>query len=99
MDALFACSSHGLDLDVFSFFFLEIPGLILSAAIVDRIGRKLSMSSMLFVSCVVLIPLLFAQTEELTTALLFCARISISASFTVVYIYAPEVSVSKSVLQ
>ncbi|XP_074564705.1 organic cation/carnitine transporter 7-like isoform X1 [Curcuma longa] len=84
-------TSDNLYKDVLVTSFAEIPGLVLSAAIVDRIGRKLSMSSMLFVSCAILIPLLFAQTEELTTALLFCARISISASFTIVYIYAPEI--------
>ncbi|KAJ8497336.1 hypothetical protein OPV22_007888 [Ensete ventricosum] len=77
--------------DVFVTSFAEVPGLIISAAIVDRIGRKLSMSSMLFISCVFLIPLVFPQTQETTTALLFCARISISASFTIIYIYAPEI--------
>ncbi|WOL13198.1 organic cation/carnitine transporter 7 isoform X1 [Canna indica] len=77
--------------DVFVTSFAEVPGLILSAAIVDRIGRKLSMSSMLFISCVFLVPLIFPLTEELTTILLFFARISISASFTIIYIYAPEI--------
>ncbi|URE28518.1 Sugar transporter [Musa troglodytarum] len=77
--------------DVFVTSFAEVPGLIISAAIVDRIGRKLSMSSMLFISCVFLIPLVFPQTREITTGLLFCARISISASFTIIYIYAPEI--------
>ncbi|XP_065047859.1 organic cation/carnitine transporter 7-like isoform X1 [Musa acuminata AAA Group] len=77
--------------DVFVTSFAEVPGLIISAAIVDRIGRKLSMSSMLFISCVFLIPLVFPRTGEVTTGLLFCARISISASFTIIYIYAPEI--------
>ncbi|THU63021.1 hypothetical protein C4D60_Mb01t11320 [Musa balbisiana] len=45
--------------DVFVTSFAEVPGLIISAAIVDRIGRKLSMSSMLFISCVFLIPLIY----------------------------------------
>lgn len=77
----------------FIFFLIsEIPGLILSAAIVDRVGRKGSMAAMLFMSCISLLPLIFHQKEVLTTALLFAARICISASFTIVYIYAPEVS-------
>lgn len=69
----------------------EVPGLLLSAAIVDKIGRKLSMSSMLYISCLCISPLMFAQTESLTTAFLFGARVCISASFTVLHIYAPEV--------
>nr|CAD1840300.1 unnamed protein product [Ananas comosus var. bracteatus] len=88
-------SSHTDDVslykNVFVSSFAEIPGLVLSAVMVDRIGRKLSMSSMLFISCVFLLPLVFHQTEAITTASLFGARICISASFTIVYIYAPEI--------
>lgn len=69
----------------------EIPGLFIAATIVDRIGRKLTMSSMLFVSCILLIPLVSHQKEVLTVGLLFGARMLISGSFTIVYIYAPEV--------
>lgn len=77
--------------DVLVTSFAEIPGLLLSAAVVDKFGRKLSMSSMLFISCMFLVPLVFQQTALLTTALLFGARICISGSFTIVYIYAPEI--------
>ncbi|KAB1213095.1 Organic cation/carnitine transporter 7 [Morella rubra] len=77
--------------DIFITTFAEFPGLLISAAIVDKLGRKLSMSAMLFLCCVFLIPLVFHQPESLTTALLFGARICITAAFTVVYIYAPEV--------
>ncbi|XP_073004586.1 organic cation/carnitine transporter 7-like isoform X1 [Typha latifolia] len=87
--------SHSNDVslykDVFISTFAEVPGLLLSAVTVDRIGRKLSMSSMLFISCICLIPLVFHQTAALTTAFLFGARVCISASFNVVYIYAPEI--------
>uniref|UniRef100_A0A0D3FZZ5 Major facilitator superfamily (MFS) profile domain-containing protein n=2 Tax=Oryza TaxID=4527 RepID=A0A0D3FZZ5_9ORYZ len=69
----------------------EIPGSFLSAMIVDRIGRKLSMASMLFTSCVFLFPLIFSRTDILTRVSLFGARLCISASFTIVYIYAPEI--------
>ncbi|KAJ0021401.1 hypothetical protein Pint_32415 [Pistacia integerrima] len=77
--------------DVFITSFAEFPGLLLSAAIVDKLGRKLSMSAMFFCCCAFLLPLLFQQSEGLTTGLLFGARICISGSFTIVYIYAPEV--------
>lgn len=72
-------------------YFAEIPGLVLSATTVDRFGRKLSMSAMLFISCAFLFPLVVEQKETVTTALLFCARICISGSFTICYVYAPEV--------
>ncbi|OAY69210.1 Organic cation/carnitine transporter 7 [Ananas comosus] len=77
--------------DVFITSFAEIPGLVLSAAIVDRVGRKVSMWAMLFTSCAFLAPLIFQQKEAMTTSLLFGARACIMGSFTVLYIYAPEV--------
>ncbi|XP_031253469.1 organic cation/carnitine transporter 7-like [Pistacia vera] len=77
--------------DVFITSFAEFPGLLLSAAIVDKLGRKLSMSAMFFCCCAFLLPLLFQQSEGLTTVLLFGARICISGSFTIVFIYAPEI--------
>ncbi|KAH0934158.1 hypothetical protein HID58_011275, partial [Brassica napus] len=69
----------------------KFPGLLISAAMVDRLGRKASMSSMLFTCCIFLLPLLTHQSPTLTTALLFGGRICISSAFTVVYIYAPEI--------
>ncbi|GJN20728.1 hypothetical protein PR202_gb08139 [Eleusine coracana subsp. coracana] len=69
----------------------EIPGALLSAMVVDRFGRRLSMASMLFSSCVFLFPLVFSRTELLTRISLFGARLCISASFTIIYIYAPEI--------
>ncbi|KAJ0021582.1 hypothetical protein Pint_32418 [Pistacia integerrima] len=77
--------------DVFITSFAEFPGLLLSAAIVDKLGRKLSMSAMFFCCCAILLPLLFQQSEGLTTILLFGARICISGTFTIVFIYAPEI--------
>jgi len=70
----------------------ELPGLLISAATVDKLGRKLSMSAMFFLCCIFLLPLVFRQPEGLTTGLLFGARICITATFTIVYIYAPEVN-------
>ncbi|XP_026458166.1 organic cation/carnitine transporter 7-like [Papaver somniferum] len=84
-------TNNNLYLDVLITSFAEFPGLLLAAAIVDRIGRKLSMSTMFFICCIFLFPLMFHQPENLTTALLFGARICITGTFTVVYIYAPEI--------
>ncbi|CAM0145746.1 unnamed protein product [Urochloa decumbens] len=77
--------------NVFISSFAEIPGSLLSAMVVDRYGRRLSMASMLFTSCVFLFPLVFSRAEILTTISLFGARLCIAASFTIVYIYAPEI--------
>ncbi|WOK92085.1 organic cation/carnitine transporter 7 isoform X1 [Canna indica] len=71
--------------------FAEIPGLIICGALVDRIGRKLSMSILLFITCIFLIPLVWHQNEVLTTSLLFGARTCVTGSFNILYIYAPEV--------
>ncbi|OAY71168.1 Organic cation/carnitine transporter 7 [Ananas comosus] len=56
-----------------------------------NIGRKRSMSYVLFTSCFFLLPLVIQQREVLTTLLLFGARSCISASFTILHIYAPEI--------
>lgn len=77
--------------DVFITSFAEFPGLLLSATIVDKVGRKLSMASMFFLCCIFLLPLAFEQPQSVTTGLLFGARICITVTFTVIYIYAPEI--------
>ncbi|XP_011625795.1 organic cation/carnitine transporter 7-like [Amborella trichopoda] len=69
----------------------EIPGLLLSAVMVDCVGRKFSMSALFFLCCIFLLPLVVSQPDTLTTILLFGARICITGTFTIVYIYAPEV--------
>uniref|UniRef100_A0A803PCP1 Major facilitator superfamily (MFS) profile domain-containing protein n=1 Tax=Cannabis sativa TaxID=3483 RepID=A0A803PCP1_CANSA len=77
--------------DIFITSFAELPGLLIAAFTVDRLGRKRSMSTMFFVCCVFLFPLVIHQPQNLTTALLFGARTCITATFTIVYIYAPEI--------
>uniref|UniRef100_A0A7N0V9H1 Major facilitator superfamily (MFS) profile domain-containing protein n=2 Tax=Kalanchoe fedtschenkoi TaxID=63787 RepID=A0A7N0V9H1_KALFE len=77
--------------DVFITSFAEFPGLLISAFTIDKFGRKFSMSAMFFLCCIFLLPLIYTQSQALTTGLLFGARICISATFTVIYIYAPEV--------
>ncbi|EEF48695.1 sugar transporter, putative [Ricinus communis] len=76
--------------DVFITSFAEIPGIILAGLTVDRFGRKLSMSVVFFICGIFLLPLVVHQSATLTTALLFIARIFITDTFTVVYVYAPE---------
>eukprot|EP00466_Bigelowiella_natans_P015909 jgi/Bigna1/67844/fgenesh1_pg.4_\ len=70
----------------------ELPGLALSFSIVDRIGRKLS-QALLFggtaVFIIVLMPL-DGQTQA-DVAVLFFARMLITGSFTITYLYTPEV--------
>uniref|UniRef100_A0A0A9DHF9 Major facilitator superfamily (MFS) profile domain-containing protein n=1 Tax=Arundo donax TaxID=35708 RepID=A0A0A9DHF9_ARUDO len=77
--------------DTFITSLAEIPGLILSAVLVDWFGRKASMWSMMFACCAFLGPLVFHQNELLTTILLFGARACAMGSFTVLCLYAPEV--------
>ncbi|KAH6817287.1 Major facilitator superfamily protein [Perilla frutescens var. frutescens] len=79
-----------LYLDVFVTSLAEVPGLIIAAFIVDRVGRKLCMIIMFMLASILLIPLLIHQDEALTTALLFGARALVSATFIVACIYAPE---------
>ncbi|XP_057813177.1 organic cation/carnitine transporter 7 isoform X2 [Cryptomeria japonica] len=69
----------------------EIPGLLLAAIIVDFFGRKSSMAIMFFSCCMFFLPLMFPQHETMTTILLFGARLCITGTNTIAYIYAPEV--------
>ncbi|KAL8095498.1 organic cation/carnitine transporter 7-like isoform X1 [Apium graveolens] len=80
-----------LYINVFVTSLAELPGIILSALIVDRIGRKLSMVSMFVLGCGLLMPLVVHQNGILTTGLLFGARMFIIGTFTIAYIYAPEI--------
>ncbi|GAA0185373.1 secondary carrier transporter [Lithospermum erythrorhizon] len=77
-------------LGVFVTSLAECPGLFIAAAIVDKLGRKMSMSALFFLCSIFLLPLVFHQPESTTTGLLFGARICITGTFTIVYIYAPE---------
>ncbi|XP_078182144.1 organic cation/carnitine transporter 7-like isoform X1 [Carex rostrata] len=77
--------------DVFLTSVAEVPGLLLAALAVDKVGRKASMYVMLFTCCAFLAPLVWPQKEVVTTALLFGARACVTGSFNIVYIYTPEV--------
>ncbi|KAL6560087.1 hypothetical protein OROHE_006325 [Orobanche hederae] len=68
----------------------EIPGLILSAVLVDKFGRRISMALMYLFGFIFLLPLIFHQHELITTLLLFGARMCIIGTYTVAGIYCPE---------
>ncbi|PKA51437.1 Organic cation/carnitine transporter 7 [Apostasia shenzhenica] len=77
--------------DVLITSFAELPGILLLAVMVDRVGRKFSVVAMLVAAFVFLIPLAFFQADGMTTALLFCTRICVTASSNGLCIYAPEI--------
>ncbi|KAK6147519.1 hypothetical protein DH2020_018431 [Rehmannia glutinosa] len=68
----------------------ELPGLILAAVLVDKIGRRISMVLMYSCGFVFLLPLIFHLNELTTTCLLFGARMCIIGNYTIAGIYCPE---------
>ncbi|KAH9805456.1 Organic cation/carnitine transporter 7 [Citrus sinensis] len=80
-----------LYVNVFITSLAELPGLLLSAVIVDRVGRKISMAIMSILTFIFLLPLLTHQPVTLTTVLLFGARMFANGTFVVACVYAPEV--------
>ncbi|KAJ8766670.1 hypothetical protein K2173_001190 [Erythroxylum novogranatense] len=77
--------------DVFITSFAEFPGLVIAAIIIDRFGRKLSMVGMFLVAGIIILPLVVHRSSTVTTVLLFIARICITGTFAIVFIYAPEI--------
>jgi hypothetical protein len=76
---------------ILSYVPLELPGLVIVALIVDKVGWKFSMALLFFTSCSFLVPLIF-DSEVTTSISLFGAHVGISASSIILSIYAPEVS-------
>ncbi|XP_050218440.1 organic cation/carnitine transporter 7-like [Mercurialis annua] len=79
-----------LYIDVFITSLAELPGILLCAIIVDRMGRKLSLIFLLVVASFFLFPLVSHQAVISTTTFLFGARMCAIGSFTVACIYCPE---------
>ncbi|XP_059283393.1 organic cation/carnitine transporter 7-like isoform X2 [Lycium ferocissimum] len=69
----------------------EIPGILLPAILVEKVGRKFTMAFMYALYFLFLLPLLEPQLPALTTALLFGARTFILGSFSVVALYSREI--------
>ncbi|CAI0437117.1 unnamed protein product [Linum tenue] len=87
-------SDAGVDYkNVFITTLAECPGLLISALLVDRIGRKISMAALFFICIVFVLPLVVHRSPLVTTILLFGARICITGTFSVASLMAPEVNV------
>ncbi|KAJ4709121.1 organic cation/carnitine transporter 7-like [Melia azedarach] len=80
-----------LYLDLFITGLAELPGLLLAAIIVDRVGRKPSMIIMNALLCIFLLPLFTHQSNILTTALLAGARMCCTGYYTITNIFSPEI--------
>ncbi|KAL5769091.1 hypothetical protein ACOSQ2_015874 [Xanthoceras sorbifolium] len=80
-----------LYINIFVSSLAELPGLLFSAIIVDKVGRKVSMAIMSILTFIFLLPLATHEPITLTTGLLFGARMFANGTFTVASIYAPEI--------
>ncbi|XP_060187693.1 organic cation/carnitine transporter 7-like [Lycium barbarum] len=92
----FSVASHvkndtSLYRDVFITSLAELPGLLISALVVEKFGRKISMALMYVLGSLFLFPLVVPRNEVLTTALLFGARIWVIGNFTLAGVYCPEI--------
>ncbi|KAL2943280.1 Organic cation/carnitine transporter 7 [Bienertia sinuspersici] len=89
---VFITSLAGITNFNFLFLFLtELPGLIIAGLLIDRLGRKYSMA-LLFLSCAIfLFPLVNHRSNTVTTVLMFGARACIMGTFTIAFIFAPEI--------
>ncbi|CAN4084621.1 unnamed protein product [Withania somnifera] len=89
--ALPAKNDTSLYRDVFITSLAELPGLIISALVVEKVGRKVSMGLMYVLGSIFLFPLVVPLNEAFTTALLFGARIWVIGNFTLAGVYCPEI--------
>ncbi|KAG8376295.1 hypothetical protein BUALT_Bualt09G0048400 [Buddleja alternifolia] len=80
-----------LYIDVFITYIAELPGLVLAAILVDRLGRKLSIEILTMMAVILILPMLSHQSGTVTIALLVGARTFHSAAFSTLAIYAKEV--------
>lgn len=92
LSTVFLLNLHVIFLTREPYLFPELPGLVLSAILVDNIGRRMSMVVMYSCGFLCLLPLMFQQKEAVAISLLFGARMFVTGNFTVAGIYCPEVS-------
>ncbi|KAL2924830.1 Organic cation/carnitine transporter 7 [Bienertia sinuspersici] len=79
------------NIDYRDVFITKLPGLIIAGLLIDRLGRKYSMA-LLFLSCAIfLFPLVNHRSNTVTTVLMFGARACIMGTFTIAFIFAPEI--------
>ncbi|XP_051150520.1 organic cation/carnitine transporter 7-like [Andrographis paniculata] len=69
----------------------ELPGLLLAVILVDRIGRKPCLEVLTVLSLIFMVPLLWPQGGLVTTSLLICSRMFLSAAFETLCVYSTEV--------
>eukprot|EP00753_Platysulcus_tardus_P018623 PLAT6977.1.p1 GENE.PLAT6977.1~~PLAT6977.1.p1 ORF type:complete len:559 (+),score=141.83 PLAT6977.1:55-1731(+) len=69
----------------------ELPGILLLAVLINRIGRRKSILASYLPSALLMFAMLIGPSEVLMTVLLFCVRGLVVAGFQVVYLYTPEV--------
>ncbi|XP_051120977.1 organic cation/carnitine transporter 7-like isoform X2 [Andrographis paniculata] len=77
--------------NVFVVSLAELPGVVLAAIFVDKIGRRNSMLLMYLCSFILVLPLMFYPNEVLKVCLLFGARMFIIGGYTLAGIYCPEI--------
>ena len=70
----------------------ELPAMAIAVLAVECIGRKLPMTALMAASAAAIAGL----TAVASTALIAVARCCISAAFTVLYVYTPEVCFAQS---
>ncbi|XP_027072176.1 organic cation/carnitine transporter 7-like [Coffea arabica] len=81
----------GLYRDVFITSFADLAGLAVSAVVVDRLGRKLTVKIFLALGFILLLPLVVHHNEIATTALLFGSRMSVMSAYSVIVVYSREI--------
>ncbi|TKR68112.1 hypothetical protein L596_024145 [Steinernema carpocapsae] len=77
--------------DLLSTTLSEFPGLIITATVIEFLGRKKTMALEFSVYSVFTFLLVFCLDRRLVTAFIFIARAFISGAFQCVYVYTPEV--------
>ncbi|XP_044472047.1 organic cation/carnitine transporter 7-like isoform X2 [Mangifera indica] len=82
--------SSSLYIESFVTSLAEVPGLLLSAILVDKAGRKPSISIIFTLAFIIILPLIINQSNILRTSLLFVARMCAMGTFTISLIYASE---------
>ncbi|CAD5217517.1 unnamed protein product [Bursaphelenchus okinawaensis] len=78
-------------IDLLSTTMSEFPGLIITAVIIESLGRKKTMAVEFGVYSVFMFLLFFCWERHWVTAFIFIARAFISGAFQCVYVYTPEV--------
>uniref|UniRef100_A0A1I7YYF8 MFS domain-containing protein n=1 Tax=Steinernema glaseri TaxID=37863 RepID=A0A1I7YYF8_9BILA len=77
--------------DLLSTTLSEFPGLIITALVIEFLGRKKTMALEFSIYSIFTFLLLFCLDRRLVTAAIFIARAFISGAFQCVYVYTPEV--------